>query len=160
MRSIEIAQAIPENIGGKSLTVPAMIGVDPEMRDWSVFQTLEHNVIVNQSITQIVKSLAKEQPFVSELNPKTDVLPTERPGIEQIEAFKQSVDAHQESVEQLHSLHSRERFDHPVFGSFDAHAWHCMFGFHLWIHRRQMQKAIEYLEPRHRYIIQTVNERQ
>jgi hypothetical protein len=27
--------------------------------------------------------------------------------------------------------------NHPIYGEFDAHKWHCMIGFHLMIHFKQ-----------------------
>ncbi len=143
--SAELARSVSAEQAAQNVEVPAMIGVDPEMRHWSLLQTLEHNVIVNRSITGIVTTLAAETPYVSSMDPKHDVLPGDSPGIDQIEAFEQSVCDHLETVSRIGSLRSKQRFDHPLSGSFDAHAWHCMFGFHLWLHRRQMQKAVEQL---------------
>jgi hypothetical protein len=139
--------------------VPAMLGVDPEMRSWSIFQILEHNVIVNRSITGIVQSLARtsqgsrceappnglvgEAPAV--IDPKRDVLPSVNPGPEQLALFRESVEHHLAVVPELPRLRGTSRHPHPVFGRLDAHGWHCMFGLHLQIHLWQAEAVVRAL---------------
>jgi len=100
---------------------------------------IEHNVIVNRSITAIVESLAKgEQPAaIGVVDPKRDVMPSKDPGEEQVQAFQSSVETHLEVVSRLPRLRSTQTYRHPVFGQLNAHGWHCMFGLHLDIHRNQ-----------------------
>ena len=57
--------------------------------------------------------------------------------MQQVEAFRQSVHDHLATVTELPALKGTARTEHPVFGLFDAHQWHCMFAFHLHIHLRQ-----------------------
>jgi len=134
--------------GAMPATVPPMIGVDPEMRDWSLFQILEHNAIVNRSISAMVEALAlgKEPSGAALIDPKTDVLPKELSGPEQVEAFRGSVDEHLALVATLPSLRGTAERPHPVFGPFDAHKWHCMFGFHLGLHLKQAEKVLSILK--------------
>jgi hypothetical protein len=124
-----------------------MIGVDTEMRGWSFFQILEHNSIVNRVISNNVKKLAKgEEPTTEpEFDPKKDVLPSEFPGLEQVSSFRDSVETHLLMVEKLPPLRNTKERIHPIFGPFDAHKWHCMFGFHLSLHLSQASKVIELL---------------
>jgi hypothetical protein len=124
-----------------------MIGVDPEMRGWSFFQILEHNVIVNRMIAHTVEKLAKSQDPTPEhpVNPKTDVLPKGLSGPEQLEDFRQSIDDYLVMMETLPPLRGTSETPHPVFGSFDAHKWHCMFGFHLGLHLKQAEKVLSHL---------------
>ena len=145
-RTLELAKALEPSLAGRSITVPKMIGVDEDMRDWSIFQTLEHNVIVNHSITQLVVTLANEQQVITNFDPKTDVMPAAEPDTEQLNAFEASVEQHFSQVSALKRLRSRQKYRHPLFGNFSAHQWHCMFGFHLMLHRRQLQKAVELLQ--------------
>jgi len=129
------------------VTVPPMIGVDPEMQGWSFFQILEHNVIVNRSIAAMVEALAlgKEPEGAALINPKTDVLPKGLSGPEQVEAFRSSVDDYLSLVTTLPKLKGTSERPHPVFGSFDAHKWHCMFGLHLGLHLNQARKILSLL---------------
>lgn len=66
-----------------------------------------------------------------------DVLPSSNPGEEQRQLFRMSVEDHLKVVSGLGRLRGGLRTRHPVFGQFDAHSWHCMFGLHLIIHYKQ-----------------------
>lgn len=127
--------------------VPPMIGVDPEMRGWSFFQILEHNAIVNRSISAMVEALAlgMEPAGAALIDPKTDVLPKGLSGPEQLQAFRSSVDDYLALVSTLPKLKGTAERPHPVFGPFDAHKWHCMFGLHLGLHLNQARKILSLL---------------
>ena len=146
---LKIAEQLGVESSSKPVTVPPMIGVDPEMRGWSVFQIMEHNAIVNRSIASTVESLAlgKETSGASLINPKIDVLPKGLSGPEQVEIFHRSIDDYLTMVKTLPPLRGTGKTPHPVFGSYDAHKWHCMFGFHLGLHLKQAEKVVS-LIPR------------
>jgi hypothetical protein len=134
-----LIESIDLEAGRLPVRVAPMLGVDEEMRDWSMFMILEHNVIVNRSISAIVTSLANdEEPAgIGVADPKRDVMPSADPGKTQIQAFQSSVETHLEIVSRLTRLRSTPTYRHPVFGQLNAHGWHCMFGLHLDIHRNQ-----------------------
>jgi hypothetical protein len=144
---LKLAGQIGAESGGKPVTVPPMVGVDPEMRDWSFFQILEHNAIVNRSIAATVEalSLGKEPSGAALINPKTDVLPKGISGPEQVETFRRSVEDYLFLIATLPELRGTTETPHPLFGSFDAHKWHCMFGFHLGLHLKQAEKVLSLL---------------
>ena len=56
---LEIAEKIDPELASTPKEVPALFGVDEDMRHWSFYQVLEHNVIVNRNITLLVQSLAR-----------------------------------------------------------------------------------------------------
>jgi len=145
---LRLAEAVRTEAGSIPVTVPPMIGVDPEMRGWSFFQILEHNAIVNRIISHTVEKLAQGQDPTPEhpVNPKTDVLPKGLSGPEQLEDFRRSVDDYLAIMENLPPLRGTSETPHPVFGSFDAHKWHCMFGFHLGLHIKQAEKVVSLLK--------------
>lgn len=144
---LELASRLSHHEGSTAVTVHPMIGVDPEMRDWSFFQILEHNVIVNRMISHTVEKLARGEDPKPErpINQKTDVLPGNSAGAEQIVAFSESVESYLSKVATLPTLRGTAETPHSVFGSFDAHKWHCMFGFHLGLHLKQAEKVISLL---------------
>ena len=145
---LSLAQSIDPDAGRRPIRVPPMLGVDEDMRDWSFFMILEHNVIVNKTITAVVESLVRgEKPMESrDFDPKRDVMPSANPGEEQIQAFRVSVETHLDKVSRLPRLRPSLTSLHPVFGELNAHGWHCMFGLHLGIHRKQAQAAISSIE--------------
>ena len=143
-RYLSLARSIDPAAGSLPVRVPPMLGVDEDMRDWSFFMILEHNIIVNRSISAVVQSLARgEKPSgTRDFDPKRDVMPSADPGEEQIQAFRASVDTHFENISRLPRLRSTPTSRHPIFGQLNAHGWHCMFGLHLDIHRKQAEAVI------------------
>lgn len=123
------------------IRVPEMRGVDDDMRDWSLCETLEHNAIVNRSITAVVVQLAhgEELHGPALINPKTDVIPRTGIGTEAMDHFRQSVEDHLDMLTSLPELRGTKKFNHPVFGPFDAHMWNGMMGLHLKLHLPQAQ---------------------
>ena len=138
-RYLELAAGLSAEQGRCPVAVPPMRGVDPEMRDWSYFQLLAHNALVNRSMTEVVVSLATgaEPGPAARIDPKRDVLPGPDVGPEQVAVFRDSITAHQAAVAGLERLRGAGARRHPLFGTFDAHKWHCMLGFHLVIHLKQ-----------------------
>lgn len=138
---LELANSIASEQARQAVRVPPMMGVDENMRNWSFFMILEHNAIVNRSITDIVQSLAQgRQPTgPGSMNPKTDVMPSTSAGPEQVEAFHASVENHLSAVAGLERLRGTIRRRHPLFGMLNAHGWHCMFGLHLKVHIKQAE---------------------
>lgn len=136
---VALVERLGSERGARAVRVPPLPGVDDEMRDWSMFMILQHNVIVNRIIAVIVPSLARgiEPVELKRFDAKRDVLPAPTAGLEQVEAFRESVDHYLQRVEGLHRLRGTRRWPHPIFGDLDAHGWHCLFGFHLGLHLRQ-----------------------
>ncbi|MGB0373221.1 MAG: DinB family protein [Opitutales bacterium] len=126
-------------------TVPAMPGVDPDMRHWSILQILEHNVIVNRSIGLTVDTLArgKDTSELDQFDPKHDVMPSQSPDPHSLQSHTESINTYLRTLEKLPKLRNTQTYNHPVFGPFDAHKWHQMFGFHLILHYRQARVALK-----------------
>ncbi|WP_136798942.1 DinB family protein [Desulfosediminicola ganghwensis] len=142
-----MAKELTAAAGATQVLVPPMPGVDENMRNWSYYQLLEHNRLVNEAITASTEQLAKNQPLSgkAKINPATDVLPADDIGIEAVEGFNRSVDEHLSVIDALDQLRNTATAPHPLFGTFDAHRWNCMFAFHLRIHLKQAQKIIDQL---------------
>jgi hypothetical protein len=136
---VRLVEKVGTAVAMRPVRVPAMLGVDEDMREWSLCMILEHNVIVNHRITPVVRALAlgEDVPANEDFDPKKDVMPSASPGMEQVTAFRESVEHHIATVAELPELKGTAKTVHPVFGPFDAHQWHCMFAFHLDIHLRQ-----------------------
>jgi hypothetical protein len=136
---LTLAAELGELLGSREVVVKPMVGVDEEMRGWSYFQLIEHNAIVNRSMTSLMVSLAEGRaPDGGEVkNPKTDVLPSPGSGVEQLAAFQDSITAHLEAVAPLANLRETAVSPHPLFGDFTAFHWHAMFAFHLKVHLPQ-----------------------
>lgn len=140
----ELADGISNEAGRRCFEVPPMRGVDEDMRKWSFYMILEHNTIVNRSITATVVQLARGERLSgpATLNPKKDVMPTSMADESQIEVFADSVNRHMEAVKSLKRLRGTGTSPHPIFGEFDAHKWNCMFAFHLGLHLPQAEYVV------------------
>jgi hypothetical protein len=141
----ELAAGLSKESGRMMVEVPPMRGVDEDMRRWSLFMLLEHNTIVNRSITATVRQLANGEvasgPAIIDM--KKDVMPSFAADQSQVEFFVQSVADHIAVVRGLDNLRGTTTSRHPIFGQFDAHKWNCMFAFHLRIHRPQARFIVE-----------------
>ena len=143
-RYAELAKGLSQEAGQRCVEVPPMRGVDEDMRKWSFFMILEHNAIVNRSITATVVQLARGEELSgpAKLNPKTDVMPSPSADVSQFENFAESVTQHIAAVKNLKSLRGTQTSPHPIFGNFDAHKWNCMFAFHLGLHLPQAEYVV------------------
>ena len=135
---MKLAAGLSDETGRRVVEVPAMLGVDEDMRRWSFFELLRHNTIVNRTISGNVRRLAAGEADPQEkFDIKRDVMPPENCGIEEVESFRQSLEDHLELLKDLPELKGTRETMHRLFGSFDAHKWNCMLPFHLKIHLKQ-----------------------
>ena len=105
---------------------------------------LEHNSIVNRSISATIQQLVQGGPLsgAAAIDPKKDVMPSQSAAEEQLQEFKNSVNEHVAVVTSLRKLRGSKTAPHPIFGDFDAHKWNCMFSFHLRLHYKQAQHVV------------------
>ena len=141
---LTLAEGIEPSSGSKPILVPPMRGVDEDMRNWSFFMLLEHNAIANRNMTAAIRALVTgDQPeWLKNFDIKKDVMPSPNPGMEQVEAFKRSVDDHLAMVEEFDSLRTKRTRRHPIFGELDGQGWHSMFALHLKIHIPQAKCVV------------------
>ena len=145
-RTLAVADRLGAEMSARPVRVPAMAGIDPEMREWSVFMILEHDTIVSREITGIVNDLASGGDVRPRIDMKTGVMPSPDAGAEHVEAFRDSILRHLDTIRKLPRLRGTQRLRHPVFADLDAHGWHCMFAFHLMLHRRQAEAIAKRLK--------------
>jgi hypothetical protein len=138
---LRLARGIPEAVGRKPTRITRGIGMEPASREWSVFMTLEHLVIVNRGITAVVHALCADNNPGVELRIQ-DIQPHADAGPEHIEALAQSADRYLEIVERFGSLTCPQRYPHPWFGPLTAGEWHVLAAWHNRIHRRQIQRIL------------------
>jgi hypothetical protein len=143
-RYSKLADGISREAGQRCIQVPPMRGVDEDMRKWSFFMILEHNAIVNRSITATVVQLARGEELsgAATINPKTDVMPFSSADASQFEYFADSITKHIEAVKSVKRLRGTGTSPHPIFGNFNAHKWNCMFAFHLGLHLPQAEYVV------------------
>jgi len=144
-RSAELARALGPELAARPVRVGKMPGVDENMRDWSMLETLEHNRIVNGMMRDVFDHLANGGPAPPKVDTKRDVMPVGELGFEVVDAFEASVAEFLDVVAKAGKTRGTALKPHPLFGPFDAHMWHCIMGFHLMLHRRQMEAGAKQL---------------
>lgn len=81
---LSLEKMIIPDCDARPIFVPCMLGIDEDMRQWSYFMVIEHNTIVNRSITSVIENLVQgEEPKgIGAIDPKRDVMPSASPGEE------------------------------------------------------------------------------
>lgn len=143
-----LAEGLFPEAGQRPVEVPPMQGIDEDMRRWSFYMILEHNNIVNRSISATIGQLVTGEPLsgAAAIDPKKDVMPSESAGEEQLQSFRHSVTDHVRMIMGLGRLRGTKTSPHMIFGDFDAHKWNCMFPFHLSLHYRQAEYVVRRLK--------------
>ena len=116
-------------------------GLEDSSRHWSVAMTLDHLRIVNLACAGVIEALA-----AGRIPPGTASTATVKPqadvDLSVVTAFDQSCRTFQETVAAVPELATELRYAHPWFGPLDAAGWHVMAGFHMNLHRRQIERIV------------------
>ncbi|MCX6857922.1 MAG: DinB family protein [Verrucomicrobia bacterium] len=124
------------------LTTPVLIkrlrGLEDSSRHWSLVMTADHLRIVNDQLTGVIASLCagKIPPGVAST---AAVKPSQQVDATMIAAFEKSCADFEQTVSTQSDLQTSLKFPHPWFGPMNAAAWHFMTGFHMQLHRKQME---------------------
>ncbi len=130
--------------GEKRILIDRLQGLEDSSRYWSVWMTLDHLRIVNDSISQILKTLGRGK--IPEGTARTeDVKPGLEVGAEIVELYEQSCDQLLEIAGAFLNLKTTVSFAHPWFGPLDAGGWYTLAGVHLGIHRKQIERIMDRL---------------
>lgn len=121
--------------------IPRLRGLEDSSRFWSVWMTLDHLRIVNDSIAGVIDELTSGR--VPEGKASTAaVKPGEQVGGEVVAAHEASCHRLAMLVASKPTLRTRVRYAHPWFGPLDALGWHAMSALHMSIHRAQIQRIL------------------
>jgi hypothetical protein len=126
----------------ESLTTPVLIkrlpGLEDSSRYWSLLMTADHLRIVNDQIAGVIASLCKGKVPAGAASTAA-VKPSEQVDSSVIAAFEKTCADFEKTVAAQSNLKTTLTFPHPWFGPMDAAAWHFMTGFHMQLHRKQME---------------------
>lgn len=117
-------------------------GLEDSSRQWSVYMTLEHLRIVNTGVAFTIRELlaGRVPPGVvstAALKPSPDI--DERV----VSAFHASCDQLLRAGQDAPTLVTKVRHPHPWFGPLDAAGWKFLGGFHLGLHRGQIELILK-----------------
>ncbi len=123
--------------------IPRQRGLEDSSRYYSVAMTLQHLIIVNDSIRRVIKDLSSGG---TNLLPKgtADFKPDPNVDPEKIlSLFNQMSQGFlQEAAAASIDAFPHATFPHPWFGPFNAHKWLVLAGSHQNIHRHQIEAII------------------
>lgn len=140
-RILSLSRSMPAEIAAQRVLIPRVFGIEDSSRYWSVLMVLDHLVIVNDAIVQIVQSLAAGKPFEREIG-IADVKPNPDQSPAIIERFAASAADYLAAIDTLPKLLTRLCYRHPWFGPLDGQGWHILAAIHMRIHRRQVQRIV------------------
>jgi hypothetical protein len=127
----------PEEAARRVL-IPRLRGLEDSSRWWSMLMTLDHLRIVNVAVAHTIAELAAGRMPAGQASTAA-VKPSPTVGRDVIAAFAASCDRLQHTAAAVPDLATRLRYAHPWFGPLDAGAWYFLAGFHLALHRRQLE---------------------
>ena len=138
---VRLARNLTPQAANTPVLIPRVIGIEDSSRNWSVLMTLDHLVIVNSAIIDIVEHLSSERMYIRRVSTAA-VKPRSEQTLETIERFAKTTQSYVDRVSRIKNLVSAARHPHPWFGSMDALGWHWLAAMHQTIHRRQILKII------------------
>lgn len=130
----------PEQLKQQVLA-PRLIGIEDSSRFWSAAMVLQHLVIVDTGISELIVALADHKTHEQEVR-IADVKPSTDAGQEQLSYLDEAVQTYLDRVATVDDLYTEGRHAHPWFGEMDANGWHTLAALHTIIHRRQLESII------------------
>jgi hypothetical protein len=116
-------------------------GLEDSSRFWSVYMVLEHLTMVNLGILDIIKDLSQGNSPTQKVLTEA-VKPHATTDETVIKNFADACITYEKAIALLGNLNSEMKWPHPWFGPFSAADWHFMMGFHMNLHRRQVEAII------------------
>ncbi|MEY4483877.1 MAG: hypothetical protein RL693_1329 [Verrucomicrobiota bacterium] len=138
---LKLVSRCDASTGAQRVLIRRLPGLEDSSRYWSVFMTLDHLRIVNESVANVIKDLC-----AGHVPPGTASTATVKPDptVDQtvIAAFETSCDLFEQLELPSSSLSLAKTYAHPWFGPLDAVSWHFMAGFHMKLHRKQIEAIL------------------
>ncbi|MEZ5387059.1 MAG: DinB family protein [Prosthecobacter sp.] len=144
---LAVVRPLSGDEASRRVLIPRLRGLEDSSRNWSVWMTLDHLRITNTVFASVMESLAKG--IVPNRVASTAVVKPD-PSVDGsvVAAFEQSCEAVLSVTNGQTASRTNARYAHPWFGPLDETAWHAMTGFHMKLHRRQIERILEGVGPR------------
>jgi len=121
--------------------IPRLRGLEDSSRYWSIAMTLDHLRIVNTGVAGILGELGQGRIPARKVS-TADVKPSPDADASVLEPFARSCDAVAAAAAAVKDPRATPRHPHPWFGPFDAARWHGLAGFHMRLHRGQVESIV------------------
>ena len=120
-------------------------GLEDSSRHWSVYMTLEHLRIANTGIVATIHELLAGR-VPPEVTGTAALKPSAEVDERVLPAFQASCDNLLRAGQAAPTLKTKVRHPHPWFGPLDASGWKFLGGFHLGLHRGQIELILKGLK--------------
>jgi hypothetical protein len=140
-RILRLVHSCDAESGTRRVLIKRLRGMEDSSRFWSVFMTLDHLRITNDAFSSVIPALAAgvvppHKASTAAVKPSADS------GIAAVAAFERSCEKFLETTGKIPDLNTVARYAHPWFGTLDAAAWHLVGGFHMGLHRHQLEEIL------------------
>jgi len=143
-QAMALARDVDEARGRRPVLVGRIFGIEDSSRNWSVYMTLEHLVIVYSAIAATLPRLFSGLE-VGDTVGVADFKPVLEAGPEQLDDLAHVVERYTDMVDKLGNLRAGSSHPHPWFGALSAAQWHALAAVHNSVHRRQVQRILRAL---------------
>ena len=138
---LQLARRCDGVTGTQRVLIRRLPGLEDSSRFWSVFMTLDHLRIVNAAVAGAIGSLAAGH-VPTGVASTAAVKPSATVDASMIAAFEDSCRNFERCASASPDLATKAKYVHPWFGPLDAAGWHFMAGFHMELHRRQIESIV------------------
>lgn len=135
---LRLANSCKETHGAQRVLIKRIPGMEDSSRYWSVFMTIDHLRIVNQFIAETLVVLGQGA-IPDRVSSTAAVKPDPNADATALLSFDETCADIARVVRGIKDLRTAGRYAHPWFGPLDAAAWHFMAGFHMRLHRKQIE---------------------
>lgn len=126
---------------GTQVLIPRLRGLEDSSRYWSVYMTVEHVSIVNESIASAIELMVDGKSPENEASTAA-VKPSPEADSSVVERFRVSAGHLLEVAGNQPDLTKGALYSHPWFGPLDPMGWLVMAEFHMQLHRRQLSAIV------------------
>lgn len=142
---IELVDRASEEHAFQPVLIDRIRGIEDSSRCWSVYMTIDHLRIVNQSIAAVIGlltqgSVPKNKVSVAAAKPSADA------DVSVVEEFEDVCDEYLKVVRSQDSLRTQQKHLHPWIGAMNALDWHALASKHMSIHRTQIEHILRSFE--------------
>jgi hypothetical protein len=138
---LKIVRSLEPALAGRRVLILRLRGMEDSSRNWSVWMTLDHLRITNTAFGQVMHLLANGRAPDRVANTAA-VKPNPEVNASVVDGFERSCEFVLHTLAGIPDLHTKVRYSHPWFGPLDAAGWHAICGWHMGLHRRQIESIL------------------
>lgn len=138
---LAVAGRLSEEQARQPVLIPRLTGLEDSSRHWSAGMVVQHLVIVDTGIADLLEALGQGHAFGREVR-IAEVKPSPGAGLEQLPILQSTLEAYLARLAAIPRLRTGHTHAHPWFGPLDAHGWHALAALHTRIHRRQLEAVV------------------